>query len=182
MSTYSVTPINEESMYGENEIIVSKTDLKGRVTYANDIFCRVAEMTTEELIDQPHSIIRHPDMPRAVFKLLWDTLEAGSEIFAYVKNMSKTGKYYWVFAHVTPSFDERGEITGYHSNRRKPESHEIDSISGIYELLMAEENKHSNAKTGMEASFAMLVNLLADQGVTYSEFVWSLREKKNAAA
>ena len=182
MALHSITPLDVESMFGEDEIIVSKTDMKGRVTYANDVFCRVAEMTTEELIGEPHSIIRHPDMPRAVFKLLWDTLAAGEEIFAYVKNMSKTGKYYWVFAHVTPSVDEFGEVNGYHSNRRLPDRKEIEAISGIYKALLDEENKHANSKSGMEASFALLVSVLEQQGKTYSEFIWSLREENNAAA
>ncbi len=175
MAQHSITPVNEESVFGEDEIIVSKTDMKGILTYANDVFCRVAEMKTEEVIGQPHNIIRHPDMPRAVFKLLWDTIQAGNEIFAYVKNMSKTGKYYWVIAHVTPSVDDSGRVTGYHSNRRYPNKNEIEAISGIYQTLINEENKHANSKTGMEASYALLQSLLEEEGKTYSEFIWSLR-------
>lgn len=175
MALHSITPVNEEIMFGEDEIIVSKTDMKGRLTYANDVFCRVAEMTTKEVIGKPHSIIRHPDMPRAVFKLLWDAIQAGTEIFAYVKNMSKTGKFYWVIAHITPSIDEHGHVTGYHSNRRKPDRHEIETISRIYQTLINEEKKHANAKTGMEASYSLLQNMLAEQGKTYSEFVWAIR-------
>ncbi|PCI46186.1 MAG: aerotaxis receptor Aer [Alphaproteobacteria bacterium] len=175
MVSHSVVPVDEEIAFGEDEIIVSKTDMKGRLTYANDVFCRVAEMTTRDVIGQPHSIIRHPDMPRAVFKLLWDTIQAGKEIFAYVKNMSKTGKYYWVIAHVTPSIDENEQITGYHSNRRKPGRSEIEVISAIYQTLITEEKKHANSKTGMEASYALLQNILDEQGKTYSEFVWAVR-------
>ena len=70
---------------------------------------------------QAHNIIRHPDMPRCVFDLLWKTIAGGEEIFAYVKNMAKNGDHYWVFAHVTPTFDAGGRIMGYHSNRRVPE-------------------------------------------------------------
>lgn len=176
MTVYAVSPVDEENTFEEDEIIVSKTDMKGRITYANDVFCRVAEMSTKDAIGQPHSLIRHPDMPRAVFKLLWDTVEAGQEIFAYVKNMSKTGKYYWVFAHVTPSYDENGNVNGYHSNRRVPDRDKVEAISGIYKLLLEEENKYSNAKEGMEASHAMLVNMLEEQGKSYAEFVWSIGE------
>jgi PAS domain S-box-containing protein len=175
MTVYSVTPVNEEITFGKEEIIVSKTDLKGKLTYANDVFCRVAEMSTRDVIGQPHSIIRHPDMPRAVFKLLWDTIVAGSELFAYVKNMSKTGKYYWVFAHVTPSFDKDGNVDGYHSNRRYPQAQKVDVISKIYKSLLEEEEKHANAKEGLKASTSLLQNLLAEQDKTYSEFIWSLR-------
>lgn len=176
MSKYSITPVDEEILFGEDEIIVSKTDLKGRIIYANDIFCRVAEMSTKDVIGEPHSIIRHPDMPRAVFKLLWDTIGAGNEIFAYVKNMSKSGKYYWVFAHVTPSYDDYGKINGYHSNRRSPSPAIIEKVAGVYDGLIAEEKKHSNAKSGLDASFNMLTDFLAGQNKTYSEFIWSLGE------
>jgi PAS domain S-box-containing protein len=92
-----------ERTFVENEIIVSKTDLKGRITYANDVFIKLAGFTETELLGQPHSIIRHPEMPRCVFKLLWDTIAEGGEIFAYVVNRSKNGDHYWVFAHVTPT-------------------------------------------------------------------------------
>ncbi len=174
MAKYSVTPTNEEITFAHDEIIVSKTDLKGHLTYTNDVFCRVAEMSTNEVLGAPHSIIRHPDMPRAVFKLLWETIEQGKEIFAYVKNMSKTGKYYWVIAHVTPSFDSSGRVNGYHSNRRSPTKHSVAAVSGLYSTLLAEENKHSNAKAGLEASYSLLEKTLADASLTYSEFVWAM--------
>lgn len=174
MVKYSVTPTDEEIKFEENEIIVSKTDIKGRLVYVNDVFARVAEMSTAEVIDQPHNIIRHPDMPRVIFKLLWEAIAAGEEIFAYVKNMSKTGKYYWVIAHVTPSYDETGQVNGYHSNRRSPSKKSVDEISKIYEQLLGEEQKHSNAKTGLEASYKMFVEMLKGQGKSYSEFVWSV--------
>ena len=110
------SPTRKEVFFPDSEIIVSKTDLKGRITYANQTFCHVAGYDEAELLGQQHSIVRHPDMPRAVFKLLWDTLGEGKEIFAYVKNMTKHGDYYWVFAHVTPSYDGAGKLVGYHSS------------------------------------------------------------------
>ena len=174
MSKCKVTARDEEIAFGRDEIIVSKTDLKGRVTYANDVFCRVAEMTTREIIGQPHSLIRHPDMPRAVFKLLWDTVQAGNEIFAYVKNMSKTGKYYWVIAHVTPSYDADGAISGYHSTRRSPARSGIDAVTPIYADLLRTEQSHANAKDGLAASMARMTDLLAGRKQSYSEFIWSI--------
>ena len=120
MSTPRIQPTGIESHFGKDEIIVTKTDRKGLITYANDVFQRVSGYSEEELIGQQHNIIRHPDMPRCVFKLLWDTIEGGKEIFAYVVNLSKNGNHYWVLAHVTPTFDAGGRIIGYHSNRRKP--------------------------------------------------------------
>jgi PAS domain S-box-containing protein len=95
-----IAPTQTEIFFTEDDIIVSKTDLKGRITYANQSFCQMAGYTEAEMLGQPHSIIRHPDMPRAVFKLLWDTVLEGREIFAYVKNMAKNGNFYWVFADV----------------------------------------------------------------------------------
>ncbi len=175
MALQLVKPVDEEIKFDEEEIIVSKTDLKGRIIYANDVFCRVAEMSTREVIGQPHNIIRHPDMPRAVFKLLWDSVQSGEEIFAYVKNMSKTGKYYWVNAHVTPSYDDKGDLNGYHSNRRYPADKTIQKISPIYEKLLAEEKKHANSKESLQASSAFLKNYLDEQNTSYAEFIWSLK-------
>ena len=124
-----VTLTGNERKMGDNDIIVSKTNLKGHITYGNDVFCDIADYTVAEIIQAPHSILRHPKMPRCVFKLLWDQVAAGKEIFAYVLNKTKFGDEYWVLAHVTPSFDENGKITGYHSNRRKPKDSAIKAIS-----------------------------------------------------
>lgn len=171
----TVTPTGVERFFDDDEIIVSKTDLKGRITYANRVFMRVAGYSEQELLGAPHSLIRHPAMPRCVFKLLWDTLEAQQEIFAYVNNMARNGDHYWVFAHVTPSFDANGEIVGYHSNRRVPDRRVVDeTITPLYRSLLAEETRHQDRKQGLAASFAMLENLLKEKGVGYDELVFSL--------
>lgn len=169
-------PTGKEVFFSESEIIVSKTDLRGVITYANDVFQRVAGYREEELLGQPHNIIRHPDMPACVFKLLWDTLEAGEEIFAYVLNLAKNGDHYWVFAHVTPSYDLDGKKTGYHSNRRVPHADALEKVKDLYAKLRAEERRHPNPKEGMAASFQMVVDLLGSSQVDYSEFVFSLSE------
>jgi PAS domain S-box-containing protein len=170
----AIHPTGVENLLGEEELIVSKTDLKCRITYANDIFLRMAKYSWTELMGAPHSMIRHPEMPRCVFKLLWDTLQTRQEIFAYVVNLAKDGSHYWVFAHVTPTFDERGNIIGYHSNRRKPDSAPVERIKPIYKALCEEEARHANAKDGMRASFDKMVGLLKQQNVGYDEFVLSL--------
>ena len=174
MTLHAIAPTATERTFGEDEIIVSKTDTRGRITYANQVFQRVALYTEDELLGQPHSIVRHPDMPRSVFKLLWDTIEGGSEIFAYVKNMAKNGDFYWVLAHVTPSFDANKSIIGYHSNRRVPEPHAIAKIEPIYRSLLEEEARHADRKKGMLSAHAMLVALLEEQGVSYDAFAFSL--------
>ncbi|AWZ00119.1 aerotaxis receptor [Rhodobiaceae bacterium] len=164
-----------EVSFGTDEIIVSKTNLKGHITYCNDVFLRVSGYTEKELLGRPHSIIRHPDMPRSVFKLLWDTLQAGSEIFAYVNNRTKKGDNYWVLAHVTPSRDARGSIIGYHSNRRVPDRALVEqTIAPLYADLLAEEESHANRKAGMQAAYQSLVEVLKDAGMEYDEFIATL--------
>jgi PAS domain S-box-containing protein len=170
----TVTPTEVEQFFPDDEIIVSKTDLKGHITYANQTFIQISGFTEEELLGQPHSIIRHPDMPRCVFKLLWDTLEARKEIFAYVKNMSKNGDHYWVFAHVTPTFGASNQIIGYHSNRRVPERTQVDLFAGIYSQLLAEERRHPDWRLGMQAAGKILMHTIAAKGMEYEEFVFSV--------
>jgi PAS domain S-box-containing protein len=175
MDRARVTPSGRERTFSSNELIVSKTDPKGRLTYVNDVFLSVSGYAESELIGQPHSIIRHPDMPRCVFKLLWDTVSAGKELFAYVNNLSKNGDNYWVFAHVTPSLDEAGQIVGYHSNRRVPEKAALEKIKPLYAQLLAEEARHSDRKAGLEASWAMLHRAVADAGFdSYGRFVFAI--------
>jgi PAS domain S-box-containing protein len=170
-----VTPTDTEVTFEENDIIVSKTDLKGRITYANQTFCRMAGFGEAELIGQPHSIIRHPDMPRAVFKLLWDTLNEGREIFAYVKNMSQTGAYYWVFAHVTPSFDVSKQIVGFHSSRRVPDRRKIESsIVPLYAAVLAEERRHRNGQQALAASYKLILETLKSKNMTYDELIFTI--------
>lgn len=161
-----------ERYFDDNEIIVSKTDPKGRLTYVNDVFLRLADYTEKDCLGEPHSMIRNPDMPRCVFKLLWDTIQDGREIFAYVVNRSANGDHYWVVAHVTPSRDNNGSIIGYHSNRRTPNRQILEgTIIPLYRQLLAEEQKHANSKDGMAASMAMLEALYKDQGMEYDEFI-----------
>ncbi len=172
--TRSIGPTGRERTFSEDELIVTKTDLKGRITYANDVFLRMAVMSEGEVLGAPHSIIRHQDMPRAVFWLLWETLKSGKEIFAYVVNLAADGDHYWVFAHVTPSFAPDGSIIGYHSNRRTPERRVLPIVTEIYAGLKAEEDRHESRARGLEASIGLLETLLKEKGMPYDEFVFSL--------
>lgn len=169
-----IQPTQHERTFPEDDVIVSKTDLKGILTYVNRTFINISGYTEEELLGQPHNIIRHPDMPRCVFKLLWDTLADKQEIFAYVKNMSKNGDYYWVFAHVTPSFDPSGRPVGYHSNRRVPDRRSVDLMSKLYRELLHEESKHNDIKKSMEASTALLLRVMAEKNTNYHEFIFKV--------
>lgn len=164
-----------ERSFSSDDIIVSKTNLKGHITYANRLFIDLSGYSEKDLIGAPHSILRHPDMPRCVFKLLWETIESGQEIFAYVINKCKNGDHYWVFAHVTPSFDADGAVQGYHSNRRAPNKETINkTIIPLYQALLAEEQKAANRKEGMNNAYKMLQTILDDKGVGYDEFIFSI--------
>ncbi|MBB4305364.1 PAS domain S-box-containing protein [Rhodobium orientis] len=170
-----IAPVDEEIFFADDDIIVSKTDLKGRITYANRVFLDVAGYLEKELLGQPHNIIRHPDMPRAVFKLLWDTIADGREIFGYVKNLARDGRYYWVFAHATPSFDPAGNIVGYHSNRRVPDREILtNTIEPLYADLLAKERAEKNRKEGLARSLAAIDDLLRSASKEYDEFVLTL--------
>ncbi|MGP8121205.1 MAG: PAS domain-containing protein [Xanthobacteraceae bacterium] len=174
MAAAAIRPTGKECPFGEEELIVSKTDLKGHITYANDVFLRLAKYPIRELIGAPHSLIRHPEMPRCVFKLLWDTIEAKKEIFAYVINLARDGDHYWVFAHVTPTLDARQNLVGYHSNRRKPNPDQIAKVRELYRALLAEEDRHRNRKEGMLRGYEMLMATLTNAGLDYDEFVFSI--------
>ncbi|NVK18934.1 MAG: PAS domain-containing protein [Methylocystaceae bacterium] len=175
MVTDAVSLTGVERTFGKDEIIVSKTDIKGRMIYTNRTFLQVADYTEAECIGQPHSMIRHPDMPRCIFKLLWDTISQGKELFAYVVNRTKFGDHYWVLAHVTPTFDEDGKtIKGYHSNRRVPTPEALEVIKPLYAELKAEEDRHANRKDGMNSAHQLLLSKLSDAGMEYDEFILSL--------
>ena len=171
---HHVTPSGREVFFPASELIVSKTDLKGRLTYVNGLFCQIAGYRESELIGQPHSIIRHPDMPRSVFRLLWDTIEDRREIFAFVKNFARNGDHYWVFAHVTPSFDISGAVVGYHSNRRVPDRGMLETtIMPLYAEVLKIERSHVNGKEALAAGDKALTEFVASQKVAYEELVFS---------
>lgn len=164
-----------ERTFADDELIVTKTDRGGRITYANRTFLRLAGYGEADVLGKPHNLIRHPDMPRVVFKLLWDRIGSGQEIFAYVLNRSMNGDHYWVFAHVTPSRDADGSITGYHSNRRTADHRVVtDIITPLYAALSAEEAKHDRIRESMAASEALLTGKLRERGQTYDQFIFSL--------
>jgi PAS domain S-box-containing protein len=163
-----------ERHFDTDALIVSKTDLKGRILYSNRLFADLAGYGERDLIGAPHSIIRHPEMPRAVFRLLWERVAAGREIFAYVVNRSRNGDHYWVFAHVTPSRDVDGRIVGFHSSRRAPRRAALERIMPLYRGLRDIEQGAADRKVGLDASFGALMEKLADDGVGYDEFVFSL--------
>lgn len=174
MARQHIQPTQNERVMRDDDFIVSKTDLKGRITYGNQIFIEFSGFTEAECLGKQHNLVRHPDMPRCVFKLLWQHLESGQEIFAYVKNLCKDGSYYWVLANVTPSRDAQGQIVGYYSVRRKPSAKAMGVIPQLYrELLQIEQNAGSRDAIG--ASLAHMNKLLQEKGVSYERFILDLQ-------
>ncbi|MCB1760456.1 MAG: PAS domain-containing protein [Gammaproteobacteria bacterium] len=166
----NITPNDTEHTLNADDFIVSKTDPKGRILYCNRIFMRLAGYKEAELLGKQHNIIRHPDMPRTVFQLLWDTVQKGEEFFGYIKNLSRDGGFYWVFANVTPSYDPQGQLVGYYSVRRKPEAKALDVITPLYGEMLAAE-KAAGPKQAMEAAKKILHQRLSATGTTYEHFV-----------
>lgn len=160
---------NQEITFPDNEYIVSKTDLKGKITYGNALFIQISGYTESELLEHPHNVLRHEDMPTVIFALLWERIRSGKEIFAYVKNKTKYADYYWVFAHVTPSFDANRSISNYHSVRRKPSANALKLIVPFYAKLLDEERTK-----GIEASHQFLNRYLEEKGMTYDQFIFTL--------
>ncbi len=155
----------------KNDFIISKTDLKGRITYTNQIFMKMSGYTEAELLGKPHNIIRHADMPKAVFKLLWKMVQDGEEIFAFVINKSKNGDDYWVYANVTPSMDENGKTIAYYSVRRMPNPKAIEIVAPVYKIMLQAE------KTGgVDAGMKVLTDILNEKGVSYNEFIIAIQE------
>jgi len=160
-----ITPTNVEKEVRNIDIVVSKGDEKGDITYANPIFFKLAGYTQGELLEQPHSMIRHPDMPKIVFKYLWDTIKTGNDVKAFVKNMSKDGSFYWVFAHVRVAKNPDKSFRNYVSTRRGMSAGARTVIEPLYKELLAAEQS-----AGMEASLAILVDFLKKNGASLATF------------
>ena len=163
-----------ERVFDPDSVIVSKTNLQGVITYANRTFLEVSEYRESEVVGKPHNMIRHPDMPRCIFRLLWETLKGGHEMFAYVVNRTRLGNHYWVLAHVTPSLDAEQRLVGFHSNRRVPDRTALETvIVPLYARLRAAEHAAPDPEAGLRASTDLLHRMLQDKGVGYDQFIFS---------
>ncbi|HDV7399301.1 TPA: PAS domain-containing protein [Campylobacter jejuni] len=165
--------MSREIFLQEDSLITSKTDLKGNIIYANNDFLKYAGYKVGELLYKSHNIVRHEDMPRTVFKCLWDYIQKGDEIFAFVKNKAKDGNFYWVFANVSASFDANGNIINYYSVRRMPNKSAISTIESLYSDLLRVEQQQ-----GLNKGVEMLKNFCKDADKTYNELIFSLQEAR----
>ncbi|EZH73129.1 PAS domain S-box-containing protein [Aquimarina sp. EL_43] len=159
-------PINVEIVLDPKETIMSKTDPKGIIEYANDYFMEVCGYEEQELIGQPHNVIRHPDMPKIIFKWLWEHLLAKKNIHALVKNLAKDGRYYWVITDFDVKLDDEGQITSFFARRKAPPREAIEKIDKLYKKLLAIEQA-----SGVETTEKYLVGFLEEKGMTYHEFI-----------
>jgi PAS domain S-box-containing protein len=161
---------NNEKVLNQNDFIVSKTDTKGKIIYCNEIFTEMAGYPAADLIGANHNIIRHPDMPKLAFKVLWDLIQNKEEFFGFVKNLRADGGYYWVFAYITADLDQNGNIISYTSVRRKMPQSAIDIMAPIYKQLVDAEKSG-----GVSASQEILNSLLKEHNLEYNEFVINLQ-------
>ena len=149
------TPTSNELEVRPVDIVVSKSDDEGNIEYANPIFYKLSGYNKKELTFAPHSILRHPDMPKIVFKFLWDELKKGNEVNAFVKNLTKDGSFYWVIAYVRPAFNPDGSLRNYVSTRKVMSPNARETIEPLYAKLLALEESG-----GVEASEKALMELL----------------------
>ena len=171
----SITPTDQEHEVTSVDIIVSKGDEKGDITYANPIFFKLAGYTQAELLEQPHSIIRHPDMPKIIFKYLWDNLKAGKDVKAFVKNLCKDGGFYWVFAHVRVATNPDGSFRNYVSTRKRMSASARSVIEPLYKALRTAEDEG-----GMDASLPLLEAFLKEQGGSLDTFNDTMQKIQNS--
>ena len=125
----------QEHILKSDDFLVSQTDEKGKILFANEDFCKIAGYSLEELVGKPHSVVRHSDMPKAAFKDLWETVQNNKIWTGYVKNKTADGGYYWVFATVFPKYDNENKKNTYISCRRKPSAEEIQAAENLYKTL-----------------------------------------------
>ena len=171
------TPIDREVQWDKTKTLISETDVKGTITNVNDVFCAVAHYSASELIGQPHNLIRHPDMPTLIFKLLWDNLKVGNNFVGVIKNLAKTGEYYWVVTDFEMRRDAMGNITHYIGRRKSvPEAAINNYLAPFYESLLKMEKIG-----GVELSSRFFKNYLTKQGKDYIDFVISIMSENQSA-
>ena len=171
MKKPKITPVNKETFLKEEDFIVSKTDLKSRILYGNKIFIEISGYSEDELLGAAHNILRHPDMPRCAFKILYEHIQNGKEWFGYVKNLKKDGGFYWVFANISPTLDSNQNIIDYYSVRRKPREGFKSIIEPLYSKLKSMEET-----SGMDASLKAVKEVLEKNKMSFNELMIKIQK------
>lgn len=173
----SVHIVDEAIDLDPKKYIVSKTDTEGIIEYANDYFIEISGYTEAELVGEPHSIVRHPDMPKVIFKIMWDRLEEGQNIYAIVKNRAKNGKYYWITTDFEANLDKvTNKPISYVAYRQAAPKKVVAEIESLYKKLLEIEKT-----SGMEGSQKYLNGYLEEKGLNYDEYMESLIGGKGLA-
>lgn len=161
-----------ELKLNQSDLIVTKTDLKGIITYANPTFLDITGYYTSELVGKNHNIIRHADMPRAIFTFMWSELQSGRSVYAYIKNLAKDGSFYWTFAYVAPDYSSKGEIIGYHSERRAPNPKAIQDITIFYNRI-----KQTEMQNDVKSGVKLLLNVAINKSGSYEKYIYTLQNQ-----
>jgi len=169
------TPQEREIKLDPSKTIMSKTNSQGVIEYANEYFMEISGYEEYELMGQPHNVIRHPDMPKVIFKVMWERLHEGGNIHALVKNMSKDGRYYWVLTDFDTKFDAEGNIISHYARRKAAPGNAVFQIEKLYKTLKAIEDNQS-----AETAEKYFMGLLEEKGMTYDQYILELLEINNS--
>ncbi|MCK8142853.1 PAS domain-containing protein [Flavobacterium sp. I-SCBP12n] len=163
------TPIDQPVKWDETQTIVSKADLFGSLEYVNETFASVSGYDESELIGQPHNIIRHPDMPKVIFKVLWDNISKGKKFHGVIKNLAKSGKYYWVITDFDYVVSDDAKILKYVARRKAVSPGVVKKVDELYKKLYKIEEV-----SGIEGSEKYLIGYLEDHNLDYVELITKL--------
>lgn len=177
MKFYRPLPLDKEIKISSKKFLVSKTDEKGNIIYTNDYFTKITGYTQSEVMGVPHNILRHPDMPKAIFFLMWQRIQSGQNIKALIKNLAKSGEYYWVSTDFEIYNNERSNTTNYIAFRRAVSIEAIKKIEPLYATLLDIEKKH-----GQEASLIYLQGYLDERHTNFNDYMDSILKPKGLMA
>lgn len=163
------TPIDKEITLDNNKVLLSITNPQGVIEYCNDDFVEVSGYEEYELAGSAHNIVRHPDMPRVVFKLMWERIQNKENIIAIVKNLAKTGRYYWVMTDFVIKEDKDGNIIGYKAFRKPAPRKAIEAVEPLYKKLVSIE-----VARGMDDASNFLNGFLEGENTNYNDFIENL--------
>ena len=174
---YRPIVLDEEIKFSKKKFIASRTDIKGNIIFTNKNFSDISGYNEAELVGAPHNILRHPDMPRAIFYMVWRSLLSGRKISGVIKNLAKDGRYYWVIADLEPKFDAEGKIVALTAFRRSAPQHVIDTATELYATMLSIEKRH-----GMKQSVSYFEAFLEEKELTYDAFILDMVEPKGILA
>ena len=170
-------PTGKELKLHPKELLVSKTDVKGVISYGNNTFVEISGYKESELIGMPHNILRHPDMPKAIFYLMWESIKNGKNIMAVVKNLSKNGDHYWVTTDFDIQRNREGKIRNFIAFRQAAPKNVVKVIEPLYDTMLEIEEKHS-----MEESINYLEAFLEEKQMSYNQYIEDLAKPKGLSA